>query len=61
MSRAAKLTLSPNIEYSRLEPLDPTIPQKAVPVEIPILHLHFIFYNYSYKSNAVIMALTGSF
>lgn len=34
---------SPNTLYSRREPLDPTTPQNAVPVEMPIADLHLIF------------------
>ena len=42
---AAKLTESPNTEYSLLEPLVPTTPANTVPVAIPILHLQLICAN----------------
>lgn len=58
---ADKFTQSPRHEYSLLEPDVPTIPQNAIPVEIPIAHLHLIFLSYSSNENAVNMALTGSF
>ena len=39
---AERFTQSPKIEYSLLDPLVPTTPQNAIPLEIPILHLHLI-------------------
>jgi hypothetical protein len=58
---ALMLMQSPNTLYSLLDPLDPTTPQKAVPVEIPIADLHLIFFNSSYSRKAVWIALTASF
>lgn len=61
IKRAAKLTQSPKIEYSLLDPLVPTTPQNAVPVDTPMAQRHLIFLNYSSKINAVNKALTASF
>jgi hypothetical protein len=61
ISLADRFTQSPKIEYSLLDPLVPMIPQKAVPVEIPIPHLHLILLSYSSSRNAVKIALTASF
>lgn len=47
ISRAAKLTESPNTEYSLLDPAVPTTPVNANPVAIPILQPQLIRYKYS--------------
>jgi len=61
INRADRFTQSPNIEYSRRDPLVPTIPQKAIPVDIPIAQRHFNLRNYSSNEKAVKTALTASF
>ena len=60
MSLAAKLTLSPKIEYSLLFPLVPTTPAKTRPVVIPIEHAQAMAFKSLIKSIAVRVALTGS-
>lgn len=61
MIRAAKLTQSPNTEYSLLLPEVPTTPQYATPVDIPIATLHFIFFNSDSNKKADYIALILSF
>ena len=61
INRAAKLTQSPNIEYSLLDPLVPITPQNATPVDIPIAHLHLIFLNSCSIKKDDCIALTESF
>mgnify|MGYP003330258313 CR=1 FL=1 len=57
---ADKLTESPNSEYSLLEPLVPTTPQKTNPVAIPILQLQLSFFNSYLRFKAVITDRTAS-
>ena len=57
---AAKLTVSPITEYSRLDPDVPTTPANTVPVAIPTETEHFIWESSVSREKAVKTARIGS-
>jgi hypothetical protein len=60
IKRADKLTESPKIEYSLLEPLVPTTPVNTIPVVIPTEHEQLILFSSLTISKALKTPLAGS-